>query len=126
MYIEHNATNVRLMERIVARRPGLTLLHAPDGPSGVDLVRERWPGLVLLDFQLPGMTGDEVLRRLSADPATQNIPVVVLTADATPGLLERLRSAGAASCMTKPLDIPVLTETIERMLSRNEREVGRE
>lgn len=116
VYIEDNAANVRLIERVMARRPGLTLLHALDGDTGIQLVRERRPALVLLDLQLPGMPGTEVLRRLWADPVTRAVPIVILTADATPGLFARLTAAGAARCLTKPLDIPNLMRTLDELL----------
>ena len=116
IYIEDNFANVRLMERILLRRPGLTLMHAVDGRSGIALVREHAPDLVLLDLQLPEMSGDEVLRELWKDPDTRRIPIVVLTADATRGLPQRLMSAGARACLTKPLDVQQVLRTLDELI----------
>ena len=75
------------------------------GQLGLELVREYRPDVVLVDLHLPDLDGREILEQLKADPATADIPVVVLSADATPGQVERLRAAGAADYLTKPLDV---------------------
>jgi PAS domain S-box-containing protein len=116
LYVEDNASNLRLMQRVLERRPGVTLLHASDGARGVQLAREEQPSLVLLDMHLPDMTGEEVLRSLWSGPSTRSIPVVVLTADATPGLVRRLKAAGALECFTKPMDVPRVLALIDRAL----------
>ena len=116
VYIEDNVANVRLMERILSRRPRLTMMHAADGRSGIELVRSRRPSVVLLDLQLPEMSGDSVLRELWKDPVTRQIPIVVLTADATRGLPQRLMSAGARACLTKPLDVQQVLRTIDELI----------
>jgi CheY-like chemotaxis protein len=72
---------------------------------------------VLLDLHLPDIPGEEVLRRLRADPRTAAIPVVVVSADATAGSLERLRQAGADAYLTKPLDVDEFLQTVERFLA---------
>ncbi|HXE81551.1 MAG TPA: response regulator [Vicinamibacterales bacterium] len=116
LYIEDNLANVELMTRIFARRPHVRLLSAPDGPRGLRIARGERVDLVLLDLHLPGMHGDDVLRRLRADPATREIPVVILTADATEGQSSRLLTAGAVAYLTKPLDIASLLKLIDRTL----------
>ena len=118
LYIEDNQSNVRLMERILRQRPGVELLHAPDGQTGLVLIHERRPDIVLLDLHLPDMSGDDVLRHFWADPATRPIPIVVLTADATPGLERRLKAAGATGCLTKPINIREVIDLIDAMLSK--------
>ena len=118
LYIEDNLSNVRLMERVLARRPGVTLCHAPGGSVGLEMVRERHPDLVLLDLHLQGMSGEEVLQRLSADPASRGIPVVVLTADASPALPRRLKSNGAAALLTKPIDVTTVLRLLDECLNR--------
>jgi CheY-like chemotaxis protein/anti-sigma regulatory factor (Ser/Thr protein kinase) len=105
LYIEDNLTNLHLMQRVVARRPGIRLLHAPQGRMGLELARTRHADLVLLDLHLPDMSGMEVLGQLRADPATSNVPVYIVSADATAGQVLRMRSAGAVGYLTKPLDI---------------------
>ena len=113
LYVEDNVSNVKLVERIVARRPGVTLMVAMQGLLGLDLAFEHRPSLVLLDLHLPDLSGEEVLRRLRADPRTSATPVVVLSADATRGQAQRLRAEGATDYLTKPLDIPRLLRVID-------------
>ncbi|MGH2437448.1 MAG: response regulator, partial [bacterium] len=91
LYIEDNVSNRRLMERLVARRPGVRLVGVSQGQAGLDLARADPPDLILLDLHLPDMRGEEVLRRLWEDPRTRAIPVAVLSADATPAQAKRLR-----------------------------------
>lgn len=116
LYIEDNLSNVSLMERLVKRRPGVTLLHARDGLTGVKLVRERRPQLVFLDLHLPDTTGEEVLRQLWENPDTREIPIAVLSADATPSQRRRLLAAGATAYLTKPFDIAELLNFIDDTL----------
>jgi CheY-like chemotaxis protein len=105
LYIEDNYPNVRLMERIVQQRPHLIFLSASCGEAGLALARQRQPDLIFLDLHLPDKTGEELLRQLWQDPDTRDIPCVMLTADVTPGLAQRLRAAGAREHLTKPLDV---------------------
>ncbi|MDO8793791.1 MAG: ATP-binding protein [Vicinamibacterales bacterium] len=114
LYVEDNMANVRLMERVLARRPGVRLLNASNGETGLRLLAEQSPRLVLLDLHLPGLSGEEVLERIRLHPAHQSIPVVILTADATPGLTRRLKAAGAHDLLTKPLDITAVLALIDR------------
>jgi CheY-like chemotaxis protein len=83
----------------------------------VELAREHRPDLVLLDLHLPDIQGDEVLRRLRADPRTAEIPVVVVSADATRASNDRLRALGADAYLSKPIDVEEFLETVERFLS---------
>ena len=101
LYIEDNPANQTLMARIARLRPSATLRLAPTGTAGVEAAQERTPDLVLLDLHLPDIQGDEVLARLRSRPALARVPVVVVTADATPGLDERLRALGADGVITK-------------------------
>ena len=117
LYVEDNLSNVRLMARVLARRPGLTLLHAADGPAALAMIPLRRPDLILLDLHLPKMSGEEVLQRLWTDPATRAIPVVILTADATPGLPARLAALGAAALLTKPLDLSHVLRLLDGLLN---------
>ena len=71
---------------------------------------------MLLDLHLPDLPGEEVLRRLRADARTAGIPVVVVSADATPASLERLRAAGADAYLTKPLDVDEFLAAVDRFL----------
>ena len=114
LYIEDNVANVRLLERILERRPGTRLLTAGQGRLGLDLARQHRPDLILLDLHLPDLDGAEALARLRADPATREIPVVILSADATPGSAEQLLAAGASHYLTKPIDVRELLEVVDR------------
>jgi CheY-like chemotaxis protein len=87
------------------------------GGLGLDLAREHQPDLILLDVQLPDILGDEALRRLLADPRTCNIPVVVVSADASPRTIERLCAAGAVAYLTKPLDVPRFLKLLSGILA---------
>ncbi|MGE0446826.1 MAG: ATP-binding protein [Vicinamibacterales bacterium] len=129
LYVEDNLANVRLMERVLKRRPAVRLLHAPNGEAGLQLLSDQPPNLVLLDLHLPGLGGEEVLERIRLHPAHQSIPVVVLTADATPGLIRRMKSAGAHDLLTKPLDIAAVLALIDRFTgpdARRENQSGPE
>jgi PAS domain S-box-containing protein len=116
LYIEDNLDSYQLMERIFAQWPGVNLISAMQGRLGLDLARQHHPDLVLLDLHLPDMQGLEVLQRLRADPSTRDIPVIVTSADATPGQIERLRAAGADDYLTKPLDIPLFASAVRQRL----------
>jgi PAS domain S-box-containing protein len=105
LYIEDNLTNLQLMQRIVGRRPGIRLLHAFQGRMGLDLARTGHSDIIMLDLHLPDMAGIEVLGQLRADPTTAGVPVYIVSADATAGQVSRMRSAGAAGYLTKPLDV---------------------
>jgi CheY-like chemotaxis protein len=118
LYIEDNLSNLRLVERVLGRRPGVTLLSAMQGRVGLDLARDHRPDLVLLDRHLPDVSGDEVLHLLRADPRTQDIPVVILSADAIPGQAQRLLDAGARAYLTKPLDVPRLLAVVDESVHR--------
>jgi len=120
LYIEDNLSNLRLFERIVARRPGVTLLSAMQGSRGLELARDHRPHLIILDLHLPDVSGDEVLRKLLAGPGTKAIPVVILSADATPGQTSRLIEQGARAYLTKPLDVRQLLALIDDTLRNHE------
>jgi PAS domain S-box-containing protein len=117
VYVEDNLANLSLIEAVLAPYAGWTLIPALQGQLGVELAREHAPDLVLLDLHLPDIPGDEVLRRLRADPRTAAVPVVVISADATPKSIERLRAAGADAYLTKPLDVKLFLRTLERLLA---------
>jgi PAS domain S-box-containing protein len=116
LYVEDNLANLSLVETILLSRPGWRTLPALQGALGIELAREYRPDVVLLDLHLPDMAGDEVLRRLRGDERTASIPVIVVSADATPDSLERLRAAGADAYLTKPLDVDEFLRAVERFL----------
>jgi CheY-like chemotaxis protein len=113
LYIEDNQANVRLVQRILSLRKGVRALVAMQASLGLDIARTQAPNLILLDLDLPDMPGAEALRRLRADPATASIPVVVISADATPGQISRLRAEGAVAYLAKPFDVDRLLAIVD-------------
>ncbi|HWF49656.1 MAG TPA: PAS domain S-box protein [Solirubrobacteraceae bacterium] len=113
LYIEDNPSNIKLVEAILVARPEVTLIVATQGSLAIDLAREHRPALVLLDLNLPDISGEEVLRRLRSDSRTAEIPVVITSADATPRHIERLRRAGADDYLTKPFGIERFLSVID-------------
>lgn len=117
LYIEDDPVNFMLVERILEFRPALKLMHARCGELGVELAQVHRPRLILLDLNLPDIHGSEVLRRLQNEPATATVPVVVLSADATPSQIERLLTAGARNYLTKPFDIDPFLAVVDEMVA---------
>ena len=113
--IEDNPANLLLVEGILALRPEVELLQARDPAQGLTLARRHLPALVLLDINLPGMDGYEVLRRLRVDPATCALPVVAVSANAKPADLARGRAAGFDDYLTKPLDVVRLLALVDAL-----------
>jgi signal transduction histidine kinase/CheY-like chemotaxis protein len=116
LYVEDNQANVRLVERVVSRRPRLRLVTISDGDRAIDTVRKERPSLVLLDLNLPGLSGDAILQQLRQDPATSDIPVAILSADATSAQIERLRMLGAQHYLTKPIDVGSLLVVLDALV----------
>lgn len=124
LYIEDDLVNFTLVERILEFRPTLKLLHAARGETGVELAQIHHPKLILLDLNLPDMHGSEVIQRLQSDPGTARVPVVVLSADATPSQIERLLAAGARNYLTKPFDIDPFLAVVDEMVSERAAAAG--
>src|SRR3989449_57062 len=116
LYIEDNLSNLTLVESILSRRPGTTVLSAMQGRVGVDLARDHRPALILLDRHLPDIPGEEVFRQLQADSRTRDIPVIVLSADAMPSRMRQFLDGGVRAYLTKPLDVPALLAAIDEAL----------
>jgi CheY-like chemotaxis protein len=119
LYIEDNVSNVRLMQRVFARRPAWTLVHAAHGREGLMTARQQAFDAILLDLHLPDIGGEEVLRLLWTDPQLRRIPVIVLSADATPAQMRRLLASGASAYLTKPLELGRVLDTLDRVLARS-------
>ncbi|QBE64309.1 ATP-binding protein [Pseudoduganella lutea] len=112
LYVEDNPANLKLVQEIIRFRPELRLLSAPDGQLGLELARAHLPDVVLLDINLPGMSGFDVLRQLRAEPRTAGIPAIALTANAMPRDVERGIAAGFFRYLIKPINIDEFTEAI--------------
>jgi signal transduction histidine kinase/ActR/RegA family two-component response regulator len=112
LYVEDNLASLRMIERLFNGRSE-TLQVSVQGTMALELARELHPVLILLDLHLPDMSGEEALRRLKADPETASIPVVVLSADVTPGRIDRILDAGAVGYLSKPVDVPRLINYLD-------------
>ena len=117
LYVEDNPANLKLVEEIVRFRPDLRLMAASDGPLGLSLARAHHPEIILMDLNLPGMSGLEVLAQLQREPGMRDIPVIALTANAMPRDIERGIAAGFFRYLTKPIDIDKFNEAIDLTLA---------
>jgi len=113
LYIEDNTASRALLEQLVAHRGGFEVVAAGTVTDGLDLARRTDPETVLLDLHLPDGSGEDVVRALHADPRTASIPVVVLTADATPERRKTLLDMGVQAYLTKPVDAAALFVALE-------------
>jgi len=119
LYVEDNEANFVLVSRILELRPTVNLLHAGCGAEAMKLATKMPPQLILLDLNLPDISGSEVLRQLRAHPETESIPVVVISADATPSQIERLLAAGARNYLTKPFSMEILLAVVDEVLAQS-------
>jgi CheY-like chemotaxis protein len=115
--IDDNSSNLTLIEQILSMRPAVELLTAERGQQGLEMAMEHRPQLILLDVNLPDVNGDNVLAALRADTRTREIPVFVLSADATPARQQSLIAGGADGYLTKPIDVPELLALVDRILA---------
>ena len=113
LYVEDNPANLKLIEQLIARRPDIRLLSARDGNRGIQLARAHQPDVILMDINLPGMSGIEALKILRQDPATAHIPVVALSANAMPRDIEKGLQAGFFRYLTKPIKVNEFMQTLE-------------
>jgi len=116
LYVEDNPANLKLVEQLIARRPTLRLLTAVDGNMGIQLARAHQPEVILMDINLPGISGIEALNILHDDPVTAHIPVVALSANAMPRDIEKGLAAGFFSYLTKPIKVKEFTEAVDAAL----------
>jgi CheY-like chemotaxis protein len=112
LYIEDQENNLVLMRRVFGRWPTMHLDTMVTGGTGLAHIRQHPPDLVLLDGNLPDLDGSEVLRQIRSDPATADLPVIVVSADASPQRVSALMAAGANEYLTKPFDIEHLDRLI--------------
>jgi PAS domain S-box-containing protein len=116
LYVEDNRANLQLVEQLIERRPDMRLLSAVDGMSGIALARAHQPEVILMDINLPGISGLQALKILRDDPATSHIPVVALSANAMPRDIQKGLAAGFFRYLTKPIKINEFMEALDMAL----------
>jgi len=117
-YVEDNETNAEVMRGIMALRPQVKLEVSMLGLDGLSAIRQQRPSLILLDMHLPDISGLELLRHLQADPDTADIPVIVVSADATDARITEAMVAGATHYVTKPVNVPQFLAALDEMLEQ--------
>jgi len=123
-YIEDNETNVEVMRGVLAQRPQIALEVSMMGLDGLAAVRQHRPHLILLDMHLPDISGLELLRHLKQDRDVADIPVIVVSADATTARMQEALTLGAAHYVTKPLDVRRFLRTVDEALASHETRWG--
>ena len=113
LYVEDNPANLMLVEDLIARRADLRLLSARDGHHGIEIARESRPDLILMDINLPGISGIRALKILAEDPTTAHIPVIALSANAIPRDIEKGLEAGFFRYLTKPIKVDEFMKTLD-------------
>ncbi len=113
LYVEDNPANLMLVEDLVARRADVSLVSARDGQSGIEIARAEHPDVILMDINLPGISGLQALQILSQDPLTASIPVVALSANAVPRDIQRGLDAGFFRYLTKPIKVNEFMNTLD-------------
>jgi PAS domain S-box-containing protein len=116
LYVEDNPANLTLVEQLIARRSDIRLLTAVNGTLGIELARASRPEVILMDINLPGISGFEALTILREDPATAHIPVVVLSANAMPSDIKKGLEAGFFHYLTKPIKVNEFMDTLDLAL----------
>ena len=116
LYVEDNPANLLLVTKLLARRPDIRLLSAKDGRSGVEMAQATGPDVILMDINLPGISGITALRILAADPSTVRIPVIAISANAMPRDIEKGLEAGFFRYLTKPIKVTEFMDTLDLAL----------
>ena len=113
LYVEDNPANLALVEQLIARRSDLKLLTAIDAHLGIDLARTYQPDVILMDINLPGISGYGALNILHDDPLTSHIPVMALSANAVPRDIEKGLEAGFFRYLTKPIKVVEFMDALD-------------
>jgi len=116
LYVEDNPANLELVEQLVARRPDLRLLGAADGSLGIEFARAYQPEVILMDINLPGISGLEAMTILRADPSTAHIPIIALSANAVPHDIAKALDAGFFNYLTKPIKVNQFMDALDAAL----------
>ena len=123
--IDDNPANLEVIARFLRGRPNARLLSVASGRAGLECAIRDRPDVILLDLHLPDLQGDQVLNELKADQATAAIPVIVLSADASRGVIHRLLAAGAFAYLTKPIELADLGELLDTCAATRTQEPAR-
>jgi PAS domain S-box-containing protein len=118
LYVEDNPANLALVEQLMERRPDLRLLSATDGTRGIAMARAHQPAVILMDINLPGISGLQALQILRADPSTAHIPVLALSANAMPHDIEKGLFAGFFRYLTKPIEVNSFMKALDLALAQ--------
>ncbi len=113
LYVEDNPANLMLVEGIIERRPDIRLISARDGIQGIALARTVLPDVILMDINLPGISGIDALKALILDPNTAHIPIIALSANAIPRDIEQGLQAGFFRYLTKPIKVVEFMRTVD-------------
>ncbi len=116
LYVEDNPANLKLVEQIIARHPSINLLTAVSGKSGIEIARSSQPDVILMDINLPDMSGFEAVKILASDLATVHIPVVALSANAMPRDIKKGLQAGFFRYLTKPIKVNEFMDALDEAL----------
>ena len=122
--MEDNPANLKLVEQLIARRPDLRLLSAVTGNLGIELARANQPEVILMDINLPDISGIEALKVLRKDPAMAHIPVVAISANVMPHDIEKGLQAGFFRYLTKPIKVTEFMDTLNTALEFAEKGIG--
>jgi len=117
LYVEDNPANLMLVEDLIARRSDIRLISAPDGSQGVEMALASLPDVILMDINLPGISGIEALRILSEDLSTAHIPIIALSANAIPRDIEKGLEAGFFRYLTKPIKLDEFMDSLDLALN---------
>jgi CheY-like chemotaxis protein len=117
LYVEDNPANLMLVEDLIARRSDIRLISASDGSRGVEAALASLPDVILMDINLPGISGIEALRILSQDLSTAHIPIIALSANAIPRDIEKGLEAGFFRYLTKPIKIDEFMDALDLALN---------
>jgi PAS domain S-box-containing protein len=117
LYVEDNTTNLNLVEQLIARRPDLHLLSATEGMKGIEMARRHQPDVILMDINLPGISGIQALKILRKDPLTTHIPVLAISANAMLGDITKGMEAGFFRYLTKPINVKEFMEALDVALA---------
>jgi len=116
LYVEDNQANLQLIEQLLARRPDMRLLSATDVRTGIEMARKHMPEVILMDINLPGMSGIQALKILRTDPLTASIPVMAISANAMPDDVKKGLEAGFFRYLTKPINVHEFMAALELAL----------